>query len=195
MYASALCTLTVTLPHLDDNGFVMIMMNGFHPHEFEHPQLGPIVGRGRNEHVVQFRSIPYARPPARFRQARLIDELPPKQRTYTEYTYACPQHEQSMEPFGGPVPGQEKRRYDEFSCLNLTITAPAALLEPGCTKKVPVMVYVHGGGFTVGAHYGGPHGNATPPSPVPRSISTLPLHRYDKNGNASMRGIEADHNR
>ncbi|KAM5342219.1 hypothetical protein ACJ41O_015250 [Fusarium nematophilum] len=134
-----------------------MIANGFHPQEVEHPQLGPIVGRRRNEHVVQFRSIPYARVPARFRQATLMSELPPKQRTFTEYTYACPQDEQSMEPFGGPLPGEERRRYDEFSCLNLTITAPAALLEPGCAKKVPVMVYVHGGGLAVGAHYGGPH--------------------------------------
>ncbi|KAH8729924.1 Alpha/Beta hydrolase protein [Ilyonectria robusta] len=132
-------------------------MNGFHPDEFEHPQLGRLVGIRRNEHVVQFRSIPFARAPARFRQARLIDELSPKQKSCTEYTYACPQEEQSMEVFGGPLPGEDQRRYDEFSCLNLTITAPAELLEPGCTKKVPVMVYVHGGGFVAGAHYGGPH--------------------------------------
>ncbi|KAF5006574.1 hypothetical protein FDECE_7049 [Fusarium decemcellulare] len=133
------------------------MMNGYHHQEFEHPQLGLIVGRRRNEHVVQFRTIPYARVPVRFRQAELMDQLPSKQRSFTEYTYACPQTEQSMEPFGGPIVGQESRRYDELSCLNLTVTMPAALLEPGCTEKVPVMVYVHGGGFTVGAHYGGPH--------------------------------------
>lgn len=161
-------------------------MNGFHPQEFEHPQLGSIVGRRRNEHVVQFRSIPFAHAPARFRQAKLIDQLSPKQRTFTDFTYACPQNEQSMEPFGGPIAGEEKRHYDEFSCLNLTITAPAALLGPGCTKKVPVMVYVHGGGFTVGAHYGGPHGNPTRPSPVSWRISISSLHRYDENGHAGM---------
>ncbi|KAH7166571.1 Alpha/Beta hydrolase protein [Dactylonectria macrodidyma] len=132
-------------------------MDNLHSFEFEHPQLGRLVGRRRNEHVVQFRSIPFGRAPGRFRQAKLIDELSPKEKTCTEYTYACPQEEQSMEPFGGPLPGEDKRRYDEFSCLNLTVTAPAALLEPGCTKKVPVMVYVHGGGLVVGAHYGGPH--------------------------------------
>ncbi|KAH7140075.1 Alpha/Beta hydrolase protein [Dactylonectria estremocensis] len=125
--------------------------------EYDHPQLGRLVGRRRNEHVVQFRSIPYACAPARFRQAMLIDELSSKQKICTEYTYACPQEEQSMDVFGGPLPGEDQRRYDEFSCLNLTVTVPAALLELGCTKKVPVMVYVHGGGFVAGAHYGGPH--------------------------------------
>ncbi|KAF5539494.1 carboxylesterase type B [Fusarium mexicanum] len=132
-------------------------INGFHPQEFQHPQLGPIIGRKRNEHVVQFRSIPYGHVTARFRHATLISELPPKQRTFTEYGHACPQTEQGMEPFGGPIPGNEKRQYDEFSCLNLTITAPMLALESGSTQKVPVMVYVHGGGFTVGAHYGGPN--------------------------------------
>ncbi|RKK27582.1 hypothetical protein BFJ66_g16591 [Fusarium oxysporum f. sp. cepae] len=134
-----------------------MIINGFHPQEFVHPQLGPIVGRKRNEHVVQFRSIPYGHVAARFRHATLISELPPKQRTFTEYGHACPQTEQGMEPFGGPIPGDEKREYDEFSCLNLTITAPVSVLKSGSTQKVPVMVYVHGGGFTVGAHYGGPN--------------------------------------
>ncbi|KAI1029101.1 hypothetical protein LB504_012970 [Fusarium proliferatum] len=134
-----------------------MIINGFRPQEFEHPQLGPITGRKRNEHVVQFRSIPYGHVAARFRHATLISELPPKRRSFTEYGHACPQTEQGMEPFGGPIPGDEKREYDEFSCLNLTITAPVSVLKSGSTKKVPVMVYVHGGGFTVGAHYGGPN--------------------------------------
>ncbi|KAG5795627.1 hypothetical protein H9Q69_005306 [Fusarium xylarioides] len=134
-----------------------MIVNGFHPQEFEHPQLGPIIGRKRNEHVVQFRSIPHGHVAARFRHATLISELPPKQRTFTEYGHACPQTEQGMEPFGGPIPGNEKRQYDELSCLNLTITAPVSVLKSGNTQKIPVMVYVHGGGFTVGAHYGGPN--------------------------------------
>ncbi|KAF5709237.1 hypothetical protein FGLOB1_6012 [Fusarium globosum] len=137
-----------------------MIINGFRSQEFEHPELGPITGRKRNEHVVQFRSIPYGHVAARFRHATLISELPPKRRSFTEYGHACPQTEQGMEPFGGPIPGDEKREYDEFSCLNLTITAPVSVLKSGSTKKVPIMVYVHGGGFTVGAHYGGPNGNS-----------------------------------
>jgi hypothetical protein len=131
-------------------------MNGIHTCDFEHPILGRLVGQRRNRNVVQFRSIPYASVPGRFRQAKLIEELSPKQRMCTDYTYVCPQQEQSMDAFGGPIPGEDQRKYDEFSCLNLTITAPAALLEPGCTDSVPVMVYVHGGGFVTAAHYGGP---------------------------------------
>lgn len=62
-----------------------------------------------------------------------------------------------MDAFGGPIHGEETRRYDEFACLNLTVTAPAMLLDPNCETKVAVMVYVHGGGFVEGAHHGGPH--------------------------------------
>lgn len=140
------------------------MANGYHPEQLEHPQLGPIVGKRRNQRVVQFRSIPFARAPERFRQAQLIEELPQKQRTFTDFGYACPQQEQAMDPFGGPIAGEAKRHYDELSCLNLTVTTPASLLESGCTDKVPVMVYVHGGGFTAGAHYGGPHGKTARPN-------------------------------
>lgn len=91
-----------------------------------------------------------------------------------------------MEVFGGPLPGEDQRRYDEFSCLNLTVTAPAELLEPGCTKKVPVMVYVHGGGFVAGAHYGGPHGK---PASVQLHEPVLPCARYDTNGYFSLPGL------
>lgn len=60
--------------------------------------------------------------------------------------------------YGGPLPGQEKRKYGEFDCLNLTISAPKHFLgDEG--KKLPVMVYVHGGGFRVNAgHVSALHG-------------------------------------
>lgn len=136
-------------------------MNGIYPFQIEHPLLGRLIGRRRNDNVVQFRSIPFGFVPKRFRQAALVEELSSKQRICTDYMHACPQKEQTMDAFGGPLlgeHGEDQRRYDEFSCLNLTVTAPAALLDPECTRKVPVLVYVHGGGFTVGAHFGGPHG-------------------------------------
>lgn len=41
------------------------------------------------------------------------------------------------------------RSYEEFACLNCTITAPKGALE-GEWKSVPVMVYLHGGAFVEG---------------------------------------------
>lgn len=133
-------------------------MNGFEVFKLDHPSLGSLTGRKQNDDVLQFRSIPYARIPARFRQSVMVDDLSPEQRICTHYAFACPQPEQTMEPFGGPVLGEDNRRYDEFECLNLTVTVPATLLNAHPSKKVPVMVYVHGGGFSQGAHYGAVHG-------------------------------------
>jgi carboxylesterase type B len=36
-------------------------------------------------------------------------------------------------------------------CLNLNITVPEAVVQTD--KKVPVMVFIHGGGFIMGANY------------------------------------------
>lgn len=50
------------------------------------------------------------------------------------------------------MPGERKRRYGEFDCLSLTISAPKdALGSVDGKNPLPVMVYVHGGGFKVGA--------------------------------------------
>lgn len=139
--------------------------------EFKHPALGQLTGRRRQQNVVQFRGIPYGRVPARFRQAQLVTELSSNERICTEYGYACPQLKQTMEPLGGPLPGEHERRYDEFSCLNLTITAPVSGLDGSSQTKVPVMVYVHGGGFAQGAHYGAVHGKRS--SQEAHSLSRL----------------------
>lgn len=36
-------------------------------------------------------------------------------------------------------------------CLNLNITVPDTIV--GTDKKVPVMVFIHGGGYIMGANY------------------------------------------
>jgi carboxylesterase type B len=128
--------------------------------EFEHHLLGRLTGIRRNNLVVQYRGIPYGRIPARFRQAVAIETLQPKDSHCAEYGPACPQIPQSPEAFGGLPAGAGERWYNEFSCLNLTVTAPlpSGGERPNCSSKLPVMVYVHGGGFAEGAHYGMVHG-------------------------------------
>jgi len=122
--------------------------------------------------IVQFRSIPYASIPTRFAQSHLLTSLPatvhplsthPRPpRTFTTYGAACPSIPQPREPYGGSLPGEPAAHlYDEWSCLNLTIAVPKAVLEQPEGKKVPVMVYVHGGGAREGAgHVDGMHHNA-----------------------------------
>jgi hypothetical protein len=46
------------------------------PYPFKHKQLGEIIGLARGDDIVQFRGVPFASIPARFRQACLLDSLP-----------------------------------------------------------------------------------------------------------------------
>ena len=99
---------------------------------------------------MHFRSIPFATIPARFRQSVLLDHIPAsRSRDFTKYGALCP------EPGANARSGREGGKiYDEFECLNLVISVPKAALEDGEKGQgLPVMVYVHGGGFVVGSTF------------------------------------------
>jgi hypothetical protein len=51
-------------------------LDSFPQFSFKHKQLGAFVGLARGEDVVQFRGVPFASIPARFRQAQLLESLP-----------------------------------------------------------------------------------------------------------------------
>jgi carboxylesterase type B len=130
---------------------------------FTHPHLGPLTGltNPSTPRTTHFRSIPFALIPTRFRQSTLLTQIPSsRNRDFTEYGTACPCPPQTdqIEASGGLLPREEEKKFDEETCLNLTISAPSdALGDTG--RKLPVMVYVHGGGFTVGsAHVSALHG-------------------------------------
>ena len=137
-------------------------MSSIKKFKFSHPLLGELHGRLCIDGVVQFRGIPFARIPGRFRQAALADQLLPEERDCTHYSYVCPQQPPEYEAFGGRLPEDFHYRHDELRCLNLTVSVPRAVLE-GISEKpaVPVMVYVHGGGFARGANVGGINGGNT----------------------------------
>ncbi len=130
---------------------------------FTHPLLGDLTGltSPSTPHTIHFRSIPFALIPARFRQSTLINHIPSSHnRDFTKYGTACPSPPQmdQTEASGGPLPGEEAKKFDEETCLNLTISAPTDTLGD-VERGLPVMVYVHGGGFTVGsAHVSALHG-------------------------------------
>jgi carboxylesterase type B len=116
-----------------------------------HSSLGTITGRRVRQNVLQFRSIPFATIPARFRQSLLSTELG-AERDFTEFGYACPARHQDADWNGGPLKNETPRKYDEFKCLNLTISTPMECMSnEGAKEKLPVMVYCHGGGFVEGA--------------------------------------------
>ncbi|THH04943.1 hypothetical protein EW146_g10039 [Bondarzewia mesenterica] len=105
--------------------------------------------------VHQYRGIKYASIPARFRQSKLFSMYSP----HTDATHLgpiCPQ------PRGRPIEeelfGFSKDDYEpqsfkqsEFGCLNLNITCPAGLNRE---SRVPVMMWIHGGGNRgTGSHW------------------------------------------
>lgn len=103
---------------------------------------------------MQFRSVPFATVPARFKLACPLDSIPENYdsrpyRDFTQWGYACPQVEQSRDAGGGSLGEDDIRQYDEFACLNATITVPRGALE-GDPHDLPVMVYLHGGAFVEG---------------------------------------------
>src|SRR6187402_3477287 len=108
-------------------------------HTFTHPLLGSLLGltgHPSTPSVTHFRSIPFARIPARFRQSILLGKIAPSsRRDFTKYGTACPAPPQNdqIEASGGLLPGAEAKKFDENSCLNLTISAPTEFL--GDTRK------------------------------------------------------------
>ncbi|KAK9328849.1 Alpha/Beta hydrolase protein [Lipomyces starkeyi] len=128
---------------------------------YGHPLLGDMTGiLNRDGKVTQFRAVPFAHVPARFRQAVLLENTNGK-RDFTEYGPVCPQPCDPPflkgEAYGGLLP-PTTYTFDEFACLNLTITLPTSLLQgPEANhKNLPVMVWIHGGGLKTGggANYG-----------------------------------------
>ncbi|KAH8815519.1 carboxylesterase [Xylogone sp. PMI_703] len=101
--------------------------------------------------VANFLNIPYARIPARFRQSVPID--PRKESGIidaTKYGPRCPQpvdvlHDATKHLY--PRMGTLDRQ-SEFECLSLNIYAPVDAIEG--KKKLPVLVWIHGGAFTYG---------------------------------------------
>ncbi len=98
---------------------------------------GDVLG-SESDGVITFRSIPYAAPPVGdLRFARPVPHpgwTEALDTTTTDPTIACPQ----LERTGGAMRGQE-------DCLVLNVYSPSG------ARDRPVMVFVHGGGFTGGS--------------------------------------------
>ncbi|KAK9476102.1 Alpha/Beta hydrolase protein [Lipomyces japonicus] len=128
-------------------------------YRYEHPVLGAldgvVVGNGT---VVQFRAIKFASVPARYRQAVLLRKVE-SSRDFTSYGPVCPQLYDAPfkdgKGFGGSLPPLVNE-FDEFECLNLTITIPKFVLDQPDSKKLPIMTWIHGGALKTGggANYG-----------------------------------------
>ncbi|KAL4885599.1 Alpha/Beta hydrolase protein [Aspergillus karnatakaensis] len=108
-----------------------------------------------SDNLEEFRGIPYASVLGRWEHSRLRDHLPRDVFDATENGPRCPAEGGSAQDsqLGLPYPDV---RQDEFECLNLFIIRPSkeALVSHGIdgeTAQLPVLVYIHGGGFIDGA--------------------------------------------
>ncbi|KAK7203061.1 Alpha/Beta hydrolase protein [Myxozyma melibiosi] len=123
--------------------------------KYTHPLLGELTGvKILGGRVTQFRGVPFASVPGRFRQSVVRDGFDDKTgRDFSGWGPASPQHYDGPfidgVAFGGKLPPEE-HEFDEFKCLNLTISVPTSLLESGDEAKVPVLAWVHGGGLKTG---------------------------------------------
>jgi carboxylesterase type B len=122
---------------------------------YRHSVLGELHGTRRGSDIVQFRGIPFADIPARFRQSVLRTTLPQEPFDATQPGPICPHTEALPFPdfWTGSLPPDgivlSKPKADEFKCLNLNITAPLTALQDG--RNAPVLVFIHGGAFMVGS--------------------------------------------
>ncbi|KAH7310155.1 Carboxylesterase [Rhexocercosporidium sp. MPI-PUGE-AT-0058] len=114
------------------------------------------IARGADQDVVQFRGIPYAHFPARFRQSTLANDFASATYDATNLGPECPQlllpYPAFWDEAAPPdVPNTPSPLQDEFKCLNLSVTVPKSALE-GQKKDLPVLLFIHGGGFMGGSH-------------------------------------------
>ena len=104
----------------------------------------------KNGSVIEFRGVPYGKIPGRWELPALHNKL---DHTHdgSKYGPMCPSIRietllgDTILDLVGPPPNQQM---DEFQCLNLNIAAPKEVYQ----KKLPVLVWVHGGAFVLGAN-------------------------------------------
>ncbi|SCO92625.1 uncharacterized protein FRV6_16753 [Fusarium oxysporum] len=106
--------------------------------------------------IEEFRGIPYAHVLGRWEHSRLRDCLPRDTYDATENGPRCPaQGNRDTRVFQSYLPYPDDRQ-DEFECLNLFVVRPSkeALAKHDIdaeTTRLPVLIWIHGGGFIDGA--------------------------------------------
>ncbi|KAK8164523.1 Alpha/Beta hydrolase protein [Phyllosticta citrichinensis] len=118
-----------------------------------HPALGEVRGKARDDTgVVQFLGIKYATLRDRFAPAELIEEAHGVDATKYGLPVISPQDscdsEQTYIQQPLPKPADAPKVQSDIDGLNLNVTVPT--LEE---KNLPVLVFIHGGGFRQGANW------------------------------------------
>ncbi|CAI6303012.1 unnamed protein product [Periconia digitata] len=119
-------------------------------------------GVRKPNNVVQFKAVPYATLPGRFKQSVLLNDLGKTDRDFTKPGAACPQIFPSRIHDGGPIPEDNISTpplSNEFTSLILQLNVPLSTLQAAPPRKLPILVYIHGGGFVLG-HIDNAHSTA-----------------------------------
>lgn len=110
---------------------------------------GPVRGTYINRHIRAFRGIPYAQSPTgklRFEAPKPIEAPSSKILDATDYGYACIQNAVN---FAIPTPGSKKGENEDCLTVNVFTSQKRGKNETGSGLR-PVMIWIHGGGFTEG---------------------------------------------
>ena len=111
---------------------------------------GEVVGAQGDYNSHVWRGIPYAAPPVGGLRWRAPQPAAPWTGTREALAHGapCPQY---ASPFGG-VPGRDGEIVGSEDCLYLNVYAPrfSAADVPTGTRRLPVMVWIHGGGNSIG---------------------------------------------
>jgi para-nitrobenzyl esterase len=109
-----------------------------------HAPAGTIEGKVKNETLL-FAGIPYAQAPLERLRFKAPKPLPPFTETFQalKFSPAAPQI-----PSGGMTDSAPVRWSED--CLYLNISAPIAVTDPRDLGGRPVIVWIHGGGYTSG---------------------------------------------
>ena len=136
----------------------------------QHPAIGSIKGTQYSPRVEEYRGIKYATLTDRFARGHLVEKYPSALDATShgfvhpsppiEFLALTPQH--SPLPVANPqncdleqlllqhpLPHPEYQ-FSDLDCLTLNVAAPSASVRRG-GKPLPVLVYVHGGGFVTGS--------------------------------------------
>lgn len=131
--------------------------------------VGTVYGliNGTTPNVAQFLGVPYAEPPVgSLRWLPAVAKAPVGTIDATSFSPSCPQFESTVPS----VYNIDARNFlisgpSSEDCLTLNIWAPVTTAS-NCTEKLPVLVWIYGGGFQTG---GGEIGYQIPSQWVQRS--------------------------
>lgn len=105
-----------------------------------------------NQAVSVFKGIPFAQPPVGELRWKLPVPVKPWEGVYEAYKYADIAWQERISSEGGSVAGSEFYVLDHprnEDCLYLNVFTPAKSAD----EKLPVAVYIHGGGYRTGYSY------------------------------------------